>query len=93
MQFTFGKKNLYFESKQTKSPRQKIRISFDLRRHNIPDLKHFEDDLQKLIENIEFHNVRNHFQETLANDLKKIKSSLNVFVFADKTRNIYETPT
>jgi hypothetical protein len=26
-----------------------------------------------------------------ANDLKKINSSLNIFVFADKTRNIYET--
>jgi hypothetical protein len=28
----------------------------------------------------------------LANDLKKINSSPNIFVFADKTRNIYETP-
>ena len=27
----------------------------------------------------------------MANDLKKINSSNNIFIFADKTRNIYET--
>ncbi len=35
--------------------------------------------------------MENQFQTSLANDLKKINSSPNIFVFADKTRNIYET--
>jgi hypothetical protein len=30
------------------------------------------------------------YKKSLANDLKKINSSPNIFIFADKTRNIYE---
>ena len=60
--------------------------------HAILEMKPFEDDLFNLIDNIKFRNARNEFQESLANDLKKINSSPNIFVFADKTRNIYETP-
>ena len=55
------------------------------------ELKPFEEDVIKLIENIKFRDTKSHFQDTLANDLKKINSSDKMFVFADKTRNIYET--
>ena len=55
------------------------------------ELKPFEEDVLKLLENIKFRDTQNHFQENLANDLKKINSSDEIFVFADKTRNIYET--
>ena len=57
----------------------------------ILELKPFEEDVLKLSENIKFRDTKNHFQENLANDLKKINSSNKIFVFADKTRNIYET--
>ena len=57
----------------------------------ILELKPFEENVLKLLENIKFRDTKNHFQETLANDLKKINSSDKIFVFADKTRNIYET--
>ena len=57
----------------------------------ILELKPFEEDVLKLLENIKFRDTKNHFQENLANDLKKINSSDKIFVFADKTRNIYET--
>ena len=53
-------------------------------------MKPFETDLIKLIENIQFRSGKNHFQKSLANDLKKINSSPNILLFADKTRNIYE---
>ena len=55
------------------------------------ELKPFEKDVLKLLENIKFRDTKNHFQETLANELKKINSSDKIFIFADKTRNIYET--
>ncbi len=55
-------------------------------------MKSFENDVINLIENIKFRNAANQFQISLANGLKKINSSPNIFVFADKTRNIYETP-
>ena len=57
----------------------------------ILELKPFEEDVLKLLENIKFRDTKNNFQETLANDLKKINLSDKIFVFADKTRNIYET--
>ena len=57
----------------------------------ILELKPFDEDVLKLLENIKFRDTKNHFQENLANDLKKINSSDKIFVFADKTRNIYET--
>ena len=56
----------------------------------IPELKPFEDDVIKMIENIKFRRTNNDFLQTLENDKKKIKSSLNVSISADKTRNIYE---
>ena len=58
----------------------------------ILEMKPFENDVINLIENIKFRNAENQFQISLANDLKKINSSPNIFVLADKTRNIYDTP-
>ncbi len=57
----------------------------------ILEMKSFENDVINLVENIKFRNAENQFQTSLANDLKKINSSPNIFVFADKTRNTYET--
>ena len=54
-------------------------------------MKLFEDDLIKLIENVKFRRSKDQFQTYLANDLKKINSSPNIFIFADKTRNTHET--
>ena len=40
---------------------------------------------------MKFRNVNDEFIKTLEKDKRKINSSKNVFIFADKTRNIYET--
>ena len=56
----------------------------------IEDLKPFEDDMFKMIENLRFKKVRNSFQDKLKRDVKKINSSDKVLVFADKSRNVYE---
>ena len=50
----------------------------------------FENDLPELIKSEKFKNVKNKISEQLHKD-KSIKKSKNVFIFADKTRNIYET--
>ena len=55
------------------------------------ELKPFEEDVIKLLETTKFRDKKDYFQDTLANDLRKINSSNKMFVFADKTRNIYET--
>ena len=57
----------------------------------IPELKSFEEDVIRMIENIQFRNVNDQFINTLERNKQKIKASPNVNIFADKTRNIYET--
>ena len=54
------------------------------------DMEKLEDDVLLMIKNIEFRRVNNDFQSKLKDDIKKISSSNNVFVFADKTANMYE---
>ena len=58
------------------------------------ELKTFEDDLVKLVQNVTFRNINEPFLNNIKNDLKNMNSSKNVYVFADKTKNIYEvSPT
>ena len=54
------------------------------------DLMEFECDLQKLISNMQFRRGSNNFQNRLKNDIRSVLSSKKVFIFPDKTRNIYE---
>ena len=52
----------------------------------------FEKELLDIIPNIKFRSVIDAFQKKLKEDIPKIKQSPNIFVFADKTGNIYEMP-
>lgn len=54
------------------------------------DLRVFEDDVVRLIENVKFRDVNNEFMKELECDKKKIKLFMNIFVFVDKIRNYYE---
>ena len=58
---------------------------------HINELKSFEDDVARMISNIEFRNIKDPFLNNIAKDLKEVNSSRKVLVFADKTRNLYET--
>ena len=53
------------------------------------ELRPFEDDLA-YIESVKFRNVDGGCIQELEKDKRKINACKNVFVFADKTRNIYE---
>ena len=60
-------------------------------------MKAFEKELLDLIPNMTFQSVKipickRCISEKLKEDLSKIKQSPNVFVFTDKTSNIYEMP-
>ena len=56
----------------------------------IQELKPFEDDMLKMIENIRFRKVTDQFQSKLKADITKIRSSDKMLIPADKTRNLYE---
>ena len=60
---------------------------------NIPEMKLFEEDFIDMISNVKYRNINDDFLNKIANDMKKVNSSENILIFADKTRNIYETTT
>ena len=43
-----------------------------------------------MIKNFEFKRVNNKFQSNLGNDIRQIRRSNNLFISADKSRNIYK---
>ena len=55
-------------------------------------MQYFEKHLLDMIKSLKFRNVQDDFQTKMKYDILKIKSSPNVFVFADKTANLYEIP-
>ena len=54
------------------------------------DLVPFEKDLSEMVTSLKFRHVKHLFQRELSKDIRKIKSSPYLFVFADKRNNIYE---
>ena len=81
-------KTLFFENESEST----FNYGFNTREYPLQrkDLMEFEDDLQKIISSVQFRRVKNDFQNRRKNDIRSIQSSNKVFVFADKTRNIYE---
>ena len=81
-------KTLFFENESEST----FNYGFNTREYPLQrkDLMEFEDDLQKIISSVQFRRVKNDFQNRRKNDIRSIQSSKKVFVFADKTRNIYE---
>ena len=55
----------------------------------VKELTPFENVLISLVKNMKFRKVRNHFQDRLQQDLRRMKASNKTMTFADKTRNIY----
>ena len=55
----------------------------------VKELTPFENKLILLVKNIKFRKVRNHFQDQLQQDLKRMKASNKTMTFADNTTNIY----
>ena len=54
------------------------------------DLIPFEKDVSDMVTSLKFRHVKDSFQRESNEDIHKIKISPNVFVFANKTNNIYE---
>ena len=56
-------------------------------------MEKFEKDLFNIVNSIKFSNHKNDFQQKLDADIACLKQSKNIFVFADKTSNIYQIST
>ena len=60
--------------------------------HNLwisDELVDFENDMMKMIKNIEFRNINCTFQTKLISEIKKRNESNDLSIPADKSRNIY----
>ena len=82
----------FFLSKENQQPKNFKTYGFKSRNHppQITLLEEFEKDLYGVVTSIKYRNVNNNFQEKLKSDISKIKSSANMFIFADENNNIYE---
>ena len=54
-----------------------------------PELNDFENDIYRLIGNVNFKDVKNSFQSQINRDIRDLKKSGKVIVCADKTTNLY----
>ena len=59
----------------------------------IEELRSFEEDMSRMIENIKFRKVDNCFQKKLRQDIQTLKKSDKLYIPADKTRNFYKLDT
>ena len=50
----------------------------------------FGNELQDMIKGVEVTQICNSFQGKLENDIEHIKKSNKIFVFSDKSRNLFE---
>ena len=57
---------------------------------SVKELVSFKNDMMEMIKNLEFTQVHNEFQSILNNDIREIHRSNKLFIFADKSRNIYK---
>ena len=55
----------------------------------VDELVNFENDMMKMIKNIEFRKIKCTFQTKLMSNIKKINESNEFLIPADKSRNIY----
>ena len=54
-------------------------------------LEAFEKDLFNMANSLKFRWVHNDFQQKMKEDTAEIKSSNDVFIFAEKTNNLYKS--
>ena len=84
----------FFLNGDNKENNTKTSFRFKSRYHPLPctELEHFKKDLIN-INNVTFIHNTNSFQKKLCADVTEIKNSRNIYVFADKTNNIYRMST
>ena len=54
-------------------------------------LEAFERGLFNIANSLKFRSAQNHFQQTMKEDIAQIKTSHDVFTFADMTNNLYKS--
>ena len=87
----------WFSTNNSSSSEESKSENFGFKSKNTPptsnELEAFENDMLDMIRNIKFDdNYTDQFQKKLKTDISKIRNSNDVYIFADKTTNIYKMP-
>ena len=85
-------KEHFFLNDENEENNTKKSFGFKSKQHP-PTCTELEKDLINIINNVKFGNSKNSFQKKVRADITEIKNSRNVYVFADKTNNVYIMPT
>lgn len=82
----------HFFLNETKDSVNRNTFGFKSRNHpkQCKEIENFEKDVLETVKTIKFKRSRDEFQTKMRNDCSEIKKSDNVYIFADKTNNIYE---
>ena len=84
---------IYWHNNKDMEDKGSRKETFGFKSKNTPppchELEHFESDLLDLFESIKFRDHLDEFQRKLKQDVDNIRKSDKVYVFADKTSNIY----
>ena len=56
----------------------------------VKEMTNSEEVLRYMIKNLEYRNIKNEFSKKLVDDIKLIKSTTEMLINADKSRNIYK---
>ena len=56
---------------------------------SVNELVPFINDMTDMIKNLKFKRVNNEFQSNLRNDTRQMRKINNLFITADKSRNMY----
>ena len=83
-------KSLQFLEKIEENSKETYGFKSRICPQSVDELNKFEEDLMLIINNINFRNVHNKFQEKVKHDITEIRNSNQVIVPADKTRNLYK---
>ena len=85
---------LFFCNQEDNSPYEYKEENIFKSRKSAPahdELKAFENDLFNIIKNIKFTTYKSNFQKKLKHDLNSLLTKNKIILFADKTRNLYQT--
>ena len=87
------KAHFFINSSSNQHKQDRNTFGFKSRNHpkQCKELDGFEKDLLDMVKAIKFTKHTDKFQAQIKADISKIKESPNVFNFADKTNNLYET--
>ena len=84
------KAHFFINDDSTETKREKYGFKSKQYLSQIKELDMFEKDLLELVKPVKFRNRNDKFRNEIKHDINKIKSSLNVFIPADKTTNMYK---